>query len=212
MDIRTLKQIIPSINDKQLIEAILKNGHIQSYTKGEEVVTSGTYIKQVPIVLQGALKVMRENEDDINEVFLYYIKKGQTCALSLSCCSAYAPSSVNVLAEEDTSLLFIPIELHEAWMNDFKQWKDFVAQTFQNRFRELLDVVDEIAFKKMDERLLKHLMRQSRQQNSSELQMTHSDIAHDLGTSREVISRLLKQLEKRNLIQLGRNKIIFLES
>lgn len=197
---------LPYLTDPSLLEAIQKNAKIMDFEPGQSIIEPGQYIKLVPIVLEGGVKVMRTDEEG-HELFLYYIDKGETCAVSLTCCSTMEPSGIKAVAEERTKILGIPVRKHEEWTNEFRQWKDFVAQTYQKRFQAILKAVDDIAFKKMDERLLKYLVVKTKQLKLSELPITHQEIASELGTSREVISRLLKQLEKRKLVELGRNKI-----
>lgn len=197
---------LPLISDPLLLEEIEKYGKIQVFEPGQSIIEPGQYIKMVPIILEGSVKVMRTDEEG-HDLFLYYIESGDTCAVSLTCCSTSNPSDIKAVAEEKTTILGIPGRKHEEWTNEFRQWKDFVALTYQKRFQEMLKAIDDIAFKKMDERLLKYLVVKSKQLNTLELSMTHHEIASELGTSREVISRLLKQLEKRKLVELGRNKV-----
>jgi CRP/FNR family transcriptional regulator len=195
---------LPLISDPLLLEELEKHGTIQVIEAGKTIIEPGQYIKMVPVVLEGTIKVMRTNEEG-HDLFLYYIESGETCAVSLTCCSAMNPSEVKAVAEERTKILAIPARKHEEWTNEFQQWKDFVAQTYQKRFQSMFQAIDDIAFKKMDERLLKYLVVKSKQAKSNELSLTHQEIAKELGTSREVISRLLKQLENRKLVELGRN-------
>lgn len=197
---------LPLISDPQLLEEIEKHGKIQVFEPGESIIESGQYIKMVPVVLEGTIKVLRTNGEG-HDLFLYYIESGETCAVSLTCCSVMNPSEVKAVAEERTKILAIPARKHEEWTNGFRQWKEFVAQTYQKRFQSMFQTIDDIAFKKMDERLLKYLVVKSKQAKSTELFLTHQEIAKELGTSREVISRLLKQLENRKLVELGRNII-----
>lgn len=197
---------LPSIKDPLLLDEIRKHGKILAFEPGQCIIEPGQYIKFVPVILEGAVKVMRRSEEG-HELFLYYIEEGDTCAVSLTCCSTSSPSDIKAVAEEKTKILAIPVGKHEEWMNEFQQWKQFVALTYQTRFQELLKVIDDIAFKNIDERLLKYLVVKAKQLNTLELNITHQEIAMELGTSREVISRLLKQLEKRKLVELGRNKL-----
>lgn len=177
-----------------------------SFHAGESLMDPGQFIKLIPIVLEGLIKVIRTDETG-KELFLYYLEPGQTCALSLTCCSASRPSEIKALAEEDTMILGVPIDLHEKWMDEYRQWKEYVSSTYQSRFQELLETLDAVAFKRLDQRLMRYLSTKLKQQKTTELQMTHQKIATEMGTSREVISRLLKQLEKRKWIELGRNVI-----
>ncbi|HSJ67768.1 MAG TPA: Crp/Fnr family transcriptional regulator [Anditalea sp.] len=195
-----------SFTSPQLIDQIDQYGKIYEFEPGQTIIEPGQYIKMIPIILEGSVKVMRRG-DDGHDLFLYYIEGGDTCAISLTCCSTAQQSEIMAIAEEKTTILGIPVNKHEEWTNEFTQWKDFVASTYQKRFQELLGVIDDIAFKKMDERLLKYLVVKSKQLNTLELPITHQEIAKELGSSREVISRLLKQLEKRKLVELGRNII-----
>ncbi|WP_162055906.1 Crp/Fnr family transcriptional regulator [Pontibacter pamirensis] len=197
---------LPLITDPVLLEEIEKNGKIQEFEPGQAIIEPGQYIKMVPIILEGSVKVMRTDEEG-HELLLYYIEGGDTCAVSLTCCSTSSPSDIKAVAEERTRVLGVPVRKHEEWTNEFRQWKDFVAMTYQKRFQEMLRAIDDVAFRKMDERLLRYLVVKSKQLNTLELSVTHQEIANELGTSREVISRLLKQLENRKLVELERNKI-----
>lgn len=197
---------LPFITDPQLLGAIEKEAKVMEFEAGQTIIDKGQYIKMVPIILQGSVKVLR-TDDAGHELFLYYIESGETCAVSLTCCSTSTPSDIKAVAEEKTVILGVPVRKHEQWTNEYRQWKDFVALTYQKRFQELLLTIDAIAFQKMDERLLGYLITKSKQLKSLELSITHQEIASELGSSREVISRLLKQLEKKKLVELGRNII-----
>ncbi|MGF1638809.1 MAG: Crp/Fnr family transcriptional regulator [Cyclobacteriaceae bacterium] len=206
MEEELIKQCLSEISDHKLIKAISTHGIAHNYSSGETIIEPGKYIKMVPIVMEGGIKVMRTNEEG-HELFLYYLGPGETCAVALTCCSKHKTSEIKAVAEENTLILGIPVTLHETWTNEFRQWKEYVSQTYQHRFQELLHTIDEIAFKKMDERLMKYILTKVRQLKTNEIQITHQEIATELSTSREVVSRLLKQLEKRKLIELGRNRI-----
>ncbi|WP_373522783.1 Crp/Fnr family transcriptional regulator [Aquiflexum sp.] len=206
MELEELKEKLPNITDPNLLEAMLKHGTVHVFQAGKTITEPGQFIKMVPVILEGAIKIIRMDEDG-KELFLYYLEPGETCALSLTCCSASKPSEIKAVAEEKTTLLGIPIQKHEEWTDQFKQWKEFVAMTYQTRFMEMLVALDAVAFKRMDERLMRYIVTKMKQQKSNELHTTHQEIANELGTSREVISRLLKQLEKKKWIELGRNII-----
>lgn len=206
MELEDLKLKLQNITDPNLLNALLENGTIHEFSPGKIITEPGQFIKMVPIVLEGAIKILRMDEDG-KELFLYYLEPGETCALSLTCCSASKPSEIKAVAEEKTVILGIPIGKHEQWLDQFKQWKDFVAMTYQNRFHEMLVALDAVAFKRMDERLMRYIVTKMKQHKTNELHITHQEIANELGTSREVISRLLKQLEKKKWIELGRNVI-----
>lgn len=197
---------LPNITDPQLLTEIEQHAKIMEFETGQAIIEPGQYIKMVPVVLEGTIKVLR-TDDEGHELFLYFIEVGETCAVSLTCCSIMNPSDVKAVAEEKTKILAVPARKHEEWSNEFRQWKDFVALTYQKRFQAIFQAIDDIAFKKMDDRLLKYLAVKAKHSKSNELSMTHQEIASELGTSREVVSRLLKQLEKRNLVELGRNVV-----
>ncbi|PRY84899.1 Crp/Fnr family transcriptional regulator [Mongoliibacter ruber] len=206
MELEVLKQKLPNISDPSLLQALLKEGAMLEFPAGKVITEPGKFIKMVPIILEGSIKILRVDEDG-KELFLYYLEPGETCALSLTCCSASRPSEIKAVTEEPTVLLGVPIQKHEEWMDQFKQWKDFVAMTYQTRFQEMLVALDAVAFKRMDQRLMGYIVTKMKQHKTNELHTTHQEIATELGTSREVISRLLKQLEKKKWIELGRNII-----
>ncbi len=206
MTISELQTLLPNFTDPKLLQALLDKGQIMQLEPGKVLMEPGQFVKMVPIVLEGAIKILRMDEEG-KELFLYYLDPGETCALSLTCCIATKPSEIKAVVEEQTILLGIPIMVHEQFSDEFKQWKDFVANTYQRRFNELLLALDAVAFKRMDERLMRYIVTKMKQYKSNELHTTHQEIANELGTSREVVSRLLKQLEKKKWIELGRNVI-----
>ena len=201
-----LRQALPNLTDPKLVDRLLEKGQFSTFEPGKTLMEPGQFIKAVPLVLEGSIKIMRVDEDG-KELFLYYLEPGETCALSLTCCSASKPSEIKAVIEEKATLLFIPIQVHEQLTDEFKQWKDFVSTTYQHRFQEMLTVLDAVAFKRMDERLMNYIVTKMKQLKTNELHTTHQEVANELGTAREVISRLLKQLEKKKWIELGRNVI-----
>ena len=206
MTIERLKQSLPNLTDPKLLQAILDKGQEMHFESGKVLMEPGQFIKAVPLVIEGSVKIMRMDEDG-KELFLYYLDPGETCALSLTCCSASRPSEIRAVVEDKAVVIFIPIQIHEQFSDEFKQWKDFVSTTYQMRFQELLVALDAVAFKRMDERLMRYIVTKMKQHKANELHTTHQEIANELGTSREVVSRLLKQLEKKKWIELGRNII-----
>jgi CRP/FNR family transcriptional regulator len=201
-----LRKALPNLTDPKLLDRLLEKGQFSTFEPGKTLMEPGQFVKAVPLVLDGSIKIMRVDEEG-KELFLYYLETGETCALSLTCCSAARPSQIKAVVEEQVSLLFIPIQIHEQLVDEFKQWKDFVSTTYQHRFQEMLTVLDAVDFKRMDERLMNYIVTKMKQLKSNELHTTHQEIANELGTAREVISRLLKQLEKKKWIELGRNVI-----
>ncbi len=192
--------------EKGLIEEISKAGEWITVEEGEELMSEGKYIRTFPIVLEGLIRVCRR-DDEGREVLLYYLSPGQVCAMALTCCMGRMQSHVSAFAEEDTEVLRISVEYLEKWMVEYSTWKEFVMYTYRNRFDELLATIDNIAFKKMDERLVAFFAERFKAKGETVYLGTHQDIANSLTTSREVISRLLKQLEKSGQIKISRNKI-----
>jgi CRP/FNR family transcriptional regulator len=158
------------------------------------------------LVLEGRIKIYRENEDG-GEFFMYFLGPGEACAVSMICAFQSETSEIMAQAEEDTEVLMIPVHLMDDLMNKYKTWYQFVIRTYRSRFDELLSVVDNIAFRNMDERLEFYLKRYVDKSGKKLIEISHQQIADDLNSSREVISRLLKKMEQRNLVRLNRNMI-----
>jgi CRP/FNR family transcriptional regulator len=208
---QTLQRLFPDIHEPDARAAILEVGHLHELNAGDIWMDIGGYIKTIPLVLSGSLKLLREDEDG-NEMLLYFVGPGETCALSLTCCMSEARSTVRVVAEEDTVLLAVPIRNMDEWTDRFRSWKSFVLLTYQRRFEELLRTVDSIAFQKLDARVLDLLRERARKSGSNVIATTHQELANELNSSREVISRLLKALEKDGVLKLGRQRIEMIEA
>ena len=181
-------------------------GFSKSFEEGETILNENAYIKAIPIVTKGSIRVMRTDEDG-REILLYYIKAGESCIMSFLGGMHHDTSKVNAIAEEDTEILFIPIDKVSLLIKEFPEWLDYIFRLYHKRFEELLEVVNAIAFKKLDERLLNFIQRKCELTNNKTLHVTHEQIANELGTVRVVVSRLLKQMEEQGLVVLGRNKI-----
>lgn len=194
--------------EKELQNEILSIGVKKNFEANEFLIREGQFISSFPLVLKGLIRISRTN-DDGNELLLYYLKGNEVCAMSLTCCMTNVTSNINAIAEEPTQVIMLPVELLDSWISKYPTWKQFVMQTFQNRFRELLDTVDSIAFMKLDERLIKHFKDRNLNSGATTFIGTHQDLALQLNTSREVISRLLKKLEIDGKIKLSRNFINF---
>ena len=177
---------------------------------GDIIMDIDQSIDQIPLVIKGSIKISREDEEG-NEIFLYYLEPGHACASSITCCLSGQRSTIRAIAEDDTEYLGIPVQYSDEWMLKYKTWKNFVMNTYSERFEELLKAIDQLAFKKMDERLAKYLHDKADLHDNSIILISHQEIAYDLNTSREVISRLLKQLERIGSIKLGRNRIVILD-
>jgi len=201
-----LYRAYPQLGEKALKEEILQLGKLLRFEAGEIMMDYGSYVKFVPLILEGSIKVTREGNDG-TEILLYYIKAGESCTMSFTCCMLNKKSEIRTEAEEDTVVLAIPLKYVDEWMNRYQSWKNFVMLSYDNRMLELIRTIDSLVFQKMDERLLKYLQTKAKTKGSPVLEVTHQEIATDLNASREAISRLLKQMEKQGLVQLGRNMI-----
>jgi CRP/FNR family transcriptional regulator, anaerobic regulatory protein len=206
LDDAAIREKFPDIYEAEARQAILENGIVMEVPAGERMMDIGQYIKFMPLVLEGSLKVMREDNDG-NELLLYYLGPGQTCAMSMTCCMGDAKSNVRAEAEENTTIIAIPVRFMDEWTSKYRSFKGYVMLNYQRRFEELLQTVDGIAFQKLDDRLINALREKARAQGNRIIQTTHQELANELNSSREVISRVLKQMERRDLVRLGRNKI-----
>jgi CRP/FNR family transcriptional regulator, anaerobic regulatory protein len=206
---QSLQQYFPSFS-KDLINDIEANASIQSFKEGEVLMRTGQYIKNTVLVLKGAIKIYREGEDG-GEFFMYYLQPGQACAISMICATKNETSQIMAKVDEDAELIMVPLALMDKWMMQHRSWYEFVIDTYRNRFEEVLVVVDNIAFRAMDERLQFYLKKQQAACNCVDIKLSHQEIANDLNTSREVISRLLKKMEQRDLIKLHRSHITLLQ-
>ena len=176
------------------------------FQTGEVIMRTGQYIKSTVIVISGRIKIYREN-DEGGEFLVYYIGPGEACAVSMICAIQTRASEIMAQAVEETEVIMLPIQLMDEFMSKFKSWTQFVIQTYRSRFDELLTVIDHIAFRNMDERLEFYLKRFAGKTGKKLLDLTHQQIADDLNSSREVISRLLKKMEQIGKLKLHRNAI-----
>jgi CRP/FNR family transcriptional regulator, anaerobic regulatory protein len=189
-----------------LLDVIEKEAVQRSFNAGDIIMRTGQFIKSTALVLEGQIKIYRENPEG-GEFLMYYLGPGQACAVSMICALQSQTSEIMAKAEEDTEVLMIPVQMMDDLMNKYKSWYHFVIQTYRSRFDELLSVIDNIAFRNMDERLEFYLKRYAEKMGKKNVDLSHQQIADDLNSSREVISRLLKKMEQRNLVKLHRNMI-----
>ncbi len=194
------------IFEDALIKEIAEVGTTRSFKENEKIIEIGDNVTSMPLLINGAIKILREDKDG-DELLLYFLERGDTCAMTLSCCLGHTKSEIRAVAEMDTTLVMIPIEKMEEWTSKYKSWRDFVFESYHSRLTELLDTIDTIAFLNMDERLLKYLRDKAKINQNETVNITHQQIAYDLHTSRVVISRLLKKLEIKKKINLQRNSI-----
>lgn len=195
------------ILEPELIQDMIKNSQLKEINSDAVIVNVGDELRNIPIILEGSIKITRENENG-DELLLYYIEGGDTCAMTLQCCVRNTKSEIRATTMENSLLLMIPIEMMELWLNKYKSWREYILQSYHTRMTELMETIDAITFMRLDERLLKYLTDQAKLLGSLEINHTHQQIAEDLHSSRVVISRLLKQLEIKNIISIQRNKIV----
>ncbi|WP_370225581.1 Crp/Fnr family transcriptional regulator [Mesoflavibacter sp.] len=208
--IEELKQHYGYLFEDELLQEINNVGTYRDIPEGLKLIEIGDYIKTMPLLISGAIKILREDKEG-DELILYFIEQGDTCAMTLSCCLGDSKSEIRAIAETDARLIMVPVQKMEEWLGKYKSWRNFVLQSYQNRMTELLEAIDTIAFLKMDERLFKYLKDKAMVNHNDVIHVTHQEIASDLHTSRVVISRLLKALEINGRIELHRNNIKVLD-
>lgn len=204
-----LDSLFPTF-EPELKKVLIENATLKTFNAGEMLMQTGQNMRSTILIVEGLVKLYREG-DDGNEFFMYYLQPGNACALSMICATRQETSQVMAKVVEPTKGLMIPISLMDNLMKEYKTWYYFVLETYRNRFEELLTVIDNISFKSMDERLEFYLAKQHKDLNTRKLQITHSQIANDLNSSREVISRLLKKMEQHGDLSLHRNYISYLK-
>ena len=202
---------LQAVFEPALIQEMQQFGILQHYNEGDLIMDYGKYIRMMPIVLKGTVKVYRLDEDK-NEILLYYLSSSESCSMAYSCCVEAKKSEVKAIAEDNVELIGIPHVKLDEWLCKYPSWKNYVMRSFNERFIELLKSIESIAFHKLDERLIAYLKEKQRLSGSSVIKASHNTIADELATSRVVISRLLKQLENSKKIILYRNEIKLLSS
>ncbi|PWN58341.1 Crp/Fnr family transcriptional regulator [Chryseobacterium viscerum] len=198
-------------SSSDLVEKLYQNGFIKKYQQGDVILDENASIRAIPIVMKGMMKVIRTEEDG-REILLYYIKAGESCIMSFLGGMHDEKSILKAEIEEESEILFLPVEKASFFMKDYPEWVDYIFRLYHKRFEELLDIINAIAFKKVDERLLHLLEKKSEISQSKTIVTTHEQLANELGTARVVVSRLLKQLEDAGKLKLGRNKIVLSDS
>lgn len=204
-----LDTIVEFKSSPRIMEKLSEHGIAKSFNAGDVILNENAYINAIPIVTKGSIRVIR-TEPDGREILLYYIVAGESCIMSFLGGMHQDTSKIKAVAEEDSEILFIPIDKVSSMIREFPEWLDYIFRLYHKRFEELLEVVNAIAFKKMDERLLDFLNKKCKLTNSKTLHVTHEQIANELGTVRVVITRLLKQLADEGVIAQERNKITVL--
>ena len=204
-----IKHTFPSFS-KELLHEIELNATVNSFDSDTVIIRTGQYIKNTVLVISGKIKIYRQDENG-GEFFMYYLQPGQACAISMICATKNQKSQIMAKVVEDVKLVMVPLPLMDKWMMQHRSWYEFVIDTYRSRFEEVLEVIDSIAFRAMDERLEFYLKRHADACGCNELKLSHQEIASELNTSREVISRLLKKMEQRGLVNLHRNNIELLK-
>lgn len=205
-----LQQITEFKSSPELVEKLYKHGIRKNYEAGKIILNENAYIRSIPIVTKGTLKVIRTEEDG-REILLYYIKAGESCIMSFLGGMHNETSKVKAEVEDDAEVLFLPMDKVALFIKEYPQWLDYIFRLYHKRFEELLEIVNAISFKKVDDRLLSLLYKKQELTDQNTLNITHEQLANELGTARTVVSRLLKQLEENGIVQLGRNKITILQ-
>lgn len=205
-----LEQAYGYIFEEALLDEIAKVAVYKEFKADDYLIEIGDYIKTMPLLLTGAIKILREDENG-DELLLYFLERGDTCAMTLTCCMGQSKSRIRAIAETDGAMLMIPVEKMEEWLTKYKTWRNFVFDSYNVRLNEMLEAIDTLAFMNLDERLYKYLTDKAKVIGDTEIKNTHQEIAYEMHTSRVVISRLLKALELQGRIKLHRNKIEILQ-
>ena len=196
--------------EDELLDEIQKSGSLRVVKQGDLMMDIGQSITAMPLLFNGAIKIMTEDEVG-DELLLYFIEVGDTCAMTFSCCMGAGTSEIRAIAETDSEMLMIPIEKMDSWMARYRSWRSFILDSYHERLSELLETIDTLAFMKLDDRLMKYLRDKAMVTHDDLIHTTHQDIAQDLHTSRVVVSRLLKGMEKDGKITMHRNQIKVLD-
>ncbi len=205
-----LQEAYSFLFEEALINEIDTLGQYKKFKADDYLIEIGDHIKTIPLLIKGAIKIMREDEQG-DELLLYFLERGDTCAMTLTCCIGQSKSRIRAIAETDGELVMIPIEKMEDWLTKYKTWRNFVFDSYNLRLMEMLEAIDNLAFMNLEERLFKYLTDKAKVLGDTSIANTHQEIANEMHTSRVVISRLLKKLEIEKKIELHRNRIEILE-
>jgi len=202
---RDIFKYLGFFSEPELHEEILGLCQLRTFEKGDVIVSEGQFVKILPIVITGGLRVYQTKED--REILLYYVEPTQTCMMSLSACFFDNKSPSQAVAAKKTEVLAIPTRLVTKWQRDYSSWNDYVIRTFRNRYDELLDTFESVAFDHIDKRVLKYLQGRVAKEKAKGIKISHQELGHELGTTRVVISRILKQFEMDKVVELQRGFI-----
>jgi CRP/FNR family transcriptional regulator, anaerobic regulatory protein len=202
-----IKSTYPLLFEEDLLIEMNALGSLIEFKANDVLIDLNQYIKGMPILLKGAIKIMREDFDE-GELLLYFLEKGDTCAMTMNCCLGDKQSKIRAIAETDGELIMIPILKMDEWLVKYPSWRRYIFDSYNNRLDEMLNAIDNLAFNNMNDRLKKYLLDIASINNGKTVNKTHQEIAYELNTSRVVISRLLKSLEKDGFLELSRNEIL----
>ncbi len=203
---KILQERFSNIFEEKLLNEIAENGLYASYDRGDILVDIGYKLTHIPLIINGLVKVLREDEHE-DELLLYYLEENSTCAISFVNCIEQTESMFRAIVEEDTECILIPVSKIEDWMVKYKSWREFIIDSYHNRMLEMAETIKSLAFLKLDDRISQYLKNQVKVKKTKNLIITHQEIANDLHTSRVVISRILKAMENKGKIKISRNKI-----
>jgi len=195
------------IFEEDLLKEIIDVGILRTIHSNEILIDIGDKMTHVPLILNGAVKIIREDKNG-DEIALYFLEKGDTCAISFINCINRSKSMFRGITEKDTEGIFVPVDKIDTWLEKYKTWREFVIDSYHMRLIEMVESIDSLAFSKLDNRLYKYLTDKVKIMNDNILIITHQEIADDINTSRVVVSRLLKVLENEGKIKIRRNRII----
>jgi CRP/FNR family transcriptional regulator len=202
-----LSEYYSEIFEKELIDEIVKVGFMDKYKQGEILVDIGENMTHIPLILSGAVKIIRQEKEG-DELVLYFLEKGDTCAISFINCINRKESIFRAVVDSDTEAIFIPVEHVDSWLSKYKSWRYFIIDSYHFRLIEMVESIDGLAFMNMNQRLMKYLSDKAKVQQNQDLQITHQEIAEDLNTSRVVVTRLLKQLHNEGKVFSTRNRVM----
>ena len=204
--VQLIEQAYAGIFEKELVNEIAETAVLIDFEEGDKLIEINDYIRSMPLLISGAIKIMREDPDE-GELLLYFLEKGDTCAMTLACCMGQTRSAIRAIAENKGSVVMIPVTKMEEWLGKYKSWRNYVFESYNKRLGEMLSAIDNLAFMHMDDRLLNYLKEKAKVNNTTVISSTHQEIAYALNTSRVVVSRLLKAFENDGKIKLNRNNI-----
>jgi CRP/FNR family transcriptional regulator, anaerobic regulatory protein len=204
-----LSQISEFRASDHVVPALKKYGTLKKLNEGDILLDEHAFIHNIPIILKGSIRVY-QTDDDLKEILLYYLKEGETCIMSVFGGLYKEVSRIKAVANEACEVLLIPVDKLGYLGSEHPEWLNYIFRIYHQRFTELLDVVNAVAFKKMDDRLHQFIRKKTEMISSNTIRITHEELANELGTARVVVSRLLKQMEKEGLVKLGRNQITLL--